>query len=103
VSGGIVSGAAVRDRTPDDDDWGLVVRGVGLWPIIEATLQRAFDVFVSSPTIIYVGYAALGVPTAAAAWRIKRITFAGGNPTTLQWSGTTFTAVWDDRTIIPYS
>jgi hypothetical protein len=103
MSGGIVSGAAVRDRTPDDDDWGLVVRGVGLWPIVEATLQRAFDVFVSSPTVIYVGYAALGAVPATAVWRIKRIVFVGGNPATLQWSGAGFAVAWDDRTTISYT
>lgn len=103
MSGGVVSGAAVRDTTPDADDWGEVVRPIGIVPVIEPTLQRQFDVYVSDPNTIYVGYADLGAATSAAAWKIKRIQFAASNPTDLMWSGDDFTAVWDDRTIIPYS
>ncbi len=113
MSGGIVSGAAVRNQPPDPDDWALVVRpiggtggggtGVNAQEVIEATVQRRFDVFVSDVSIIYVGYAALGEATSSSTWRIKRITFALGNPTSLQWSGSGFTAVWDDRTTISYS
>lgn len=58
---------------------------------------------MSDPSYVYVGYAALGVGPAEAGWQIKRITFAGGNPTVMQWSGAEFTAVWDDRTTISYS
>ena len=98
-----VSGPALRDRPPDADDWGTVVRPLGPVPIVDAVLQRQFDIFISSPTLIYVGYAALGATILDAAWRIKRITFALGNPTELQWSGESFTAVWNDRNLIPYS
>lgn len=102
MSGGIVSGAAVRDRTPDADDWGLVVRPIGVVPVTGAIYDQRFDIFASNPIYIYVGYADLGAVDAAPVWRIKRITFASGNPTVLVWSGPGFTAIWDDRTTIPY-
>lgn len=103
MSGGVVSGPSVRNDAPEADDYGLVVRGVGLFPVIAAVLQQRYDVFASSATLIYVGYAALGVVDADAAWRIKRITFVSGNPTAMEWSGSGFTVAWTARGAIPYS
>lgn len=93
------SGARVRADDPIPTDWGLVVRGVGTWQIIEPYLQRRFD--LTDPNTFYIGYAILGTLDASPAWTIKRIQFVAGNPTTLQWSD--HTAIWNNRLVTVYS
>lgn len=63
---------------------------------IEAQLYDLTD-----PTTFYIGSAVQGTLPAAAAWRIKRITFVGGNPTETRW--TDATAVWNDRLTETYT
>jgi len=53
-------------------------------------------------SIDYVGEAAIGTATSAAAWRIKKVDSTTG--IVLQWAGTgVFDQVWDNRTSLTYS
>lgn len=54
------------------------------------------------PTVIYVGYAAIGALDASAAWTIKRISFTSGNPTSTKWTAET-AAVWNNRASETYT
>lgn len=58
----------------------------------------------SSP--IYIGWATPGVPTSAAKWKIRKLTYdANGNVTQIQWAkgDVGFNSIWDDRATLSYS
>lgn len=55
----------------------------------------------TTPSVTYVGEAALGTATSAASWRIKKIDETSG--VVITWTGSGFDAVWDDRVIEVYS
>ena len=71
-------------------------------------------VAVSSPTyktriddtttagITYVGKAAIGTAESAASWQISKIDETGSE-TIITWSGSGFTAIWNNRTSISYT
>lgn len=55
---------------------------------------------------IYIGWAAPGVATSRAAWKIRKLTYdSNSNVTQIQWAGgdVGFNAVWDNRTTLTYS
>lgn len=55
-------------------------------------------------TTSYLGEAAPGTATSAAAWRIKELTFTGDDVTILYADGnSSFDNVWDDRASLSYS
>lgn len=58
----------------------------------------------ASATVTYVGEAAAGSATSAAAWRIKKITTTGAD-LAITWAGgdTAFDKIWDNRTGLSYS
>lgn len=60
---------------------------------------------VVSATISYVGYAAPGTATSAAAWQIKRLTTAadGGIDVEVADGNLNFDNVWDNRASLTYS
>lgn len=55
-------------------------------------------------SITYIGQAAVGTPTSAPKWRIRRITDSGGNLTIEYVDGkTAWNSTWDDRVSYSYS
>jgi len=48
VSGGLVSGAAVRDQTPDADDQGMVVRPIGTVTVLDPAALGASSTVAAS-------------------------------------------------------
>ena len=72
-------------------------------PINTATASYALELDEASATVTYVGEAAAGSSTAAAVWRIKRITLTGSD-LSIKWADgdTNFNNVWDDRAILSY-
>jgi hypothetical protein len=58
----------------------------------------------SAGAITYVGDAAVGAATSAAAWRIKRITVSG-DLATVEWAdgNQNFDNIWDNRASLTYS
>lgn len=68
----------------------------------EAIYKKLID-DTTTTSVTYVGEAALGTATSAASWRIKKID-ESGSPTSITWSGTSFTAIWNNRaTTVSYS
>ena len=53
----------------------------------------------------YIGEATPGTAQGDLAWRIRKVTYTGGNPTGIKWAGgtTEFNKVWDDRGDYDYS
>lgn len=53
----------------------------------------------------YIGEATPGTAQGDPVWRIRKVTYTGGNPTGIEWAeGTTeFNKVWDDRGDYDYS
>src|SRR5574337_2002319 len=110
----IVAGAT---QLLSDDEWDSVVsskRGPGqlnpqalpvsatvnasVTPAPAYALATRVDDVGGSPDVTYVGEADPGTATAAALWRVKRLTDDGSEFTTVEWAGTgTFDQVWDDR------
>ena len=58
---------------------------------------------VASSSVTYIGWAAPGAVTSAAAWRILKITESGGT-TSFLWpsTGVDFKHVWDNRASLTY-
>lgn len=54
---------------------------------------------------VYVGEAAPGSATSAAAWKIKRLSYSGDNLTAVEWADgdTQYDNIWDNRASISYS
>lgn len=71
--------------------------------IADKGLTMAIEYSGNNP--IYVGEAAPGTPKSSSAWRIKKITWSGSNPTDIQWADGTaeFTKEWDERSNYTYS
>lgn len=61
----------------------------------EPVLKKLID-DTTTTNVTYVGEAALGTATSSASWRIKKID-ESTSPTSITWSGTGFTAVWNNR------
>ena len=53
----------------------------------------------------YIGYAAPGTATSAAAWQIRKLTYSGGDVTQVNFAAgvNDYTKVWDDRATYSYS
>lgn len=68
-------------------------------------LAMRYDPDADPPTLAYHGEAAAGASEAAAAWRIKRLTFAPDGGVTSEWAGgvETFTHAWAARASLSYS
>jgi hypothetical protein len=56
----------------------------------------------TTPSVTYLGKAAIGTATTAASWQISKID-ESGSVTSITWSGSGFTAIWDNRTSISYT
>lgn len=56
----------------------------------------------STPSVTYVGKAAINTATSAASWQISKID-ESGSVTSITWSGSGFTAIWNNRTSISYT
>ena len=71
--------------------------------IAEDEVQYDVEVENASSTVTYVGQAAPGTATNAAAWRIKRITDTGST-VTVDWANGSdaFDQIWDDRATLTY-
>lgn len=55
---------------------------------------------------VYIGRAAAGTATSAAAWQVQKLTYdVDGNVTAIQFAGGTndYNQVWDDRATLTYS
>lgn len=74
------------------------------FPSVQNVDQAARKMLIDSvnPNAIYIGQAAIGSGTSSPAWRIQKITITGPN-TDISWSGSNFTAVWDDRASLSYT
>ncbi len=95
----------------DTDDSIKIGNGSGVFA--DVTAARAIKVDGSgvyavqtdqaSATVLYVGKAAAGSATSAAAWQIRRITTTGSN-LSVQHAGSTnaFTGIWDNRAGLSY-
>ena len=61
--------------------------------------------YVGGPNPIYVGEAPPGTSAAALSWRIKRITWAAGNPTAVEWANgsAAMVHIWNERDLYSYS
>ena len=64
-------------------------------------MRAAYD---GSGNLQYIGYAAPGTATSAAAWQIRKLTYSGGDVTQVDFAGSVndYTKVWDDRTTYAY-
>lgn len=56
----------------------------------------------TTPSVTYVGKAAIGSSEASAVWQISKID-ESGSVTSITWSGSGFTAIWNNRTSISYT
>ena len=56
----------------------------------------------TTPSVTYVGKAAIGTAESAASWQISKID-ESGSVTSITWSSSDFTAIWDNRTSISYT
>ena len=77
----------------------------GTFTATDAGYTRRVDSDVSGNPI-YIGKAAIGSDSGAAAWQIQKITYDGnGNPVAIQWAGSAdaFTNSWDNRASLLYS
>lgn len=72
---------------------------------VESTEHYTKRIAYTGANPIYVGRAAIGTASNAAAWQIQKITYDGDNPTVIEWAGgnETFTQVWDNRASLSYS
>lgn len=78
--------------------------GTSPWLVTDKTYTVAIENDVDGNPI-YIGLAPQGSAKSAAAWQIRKLTFASGNPTDIQFAGGTsaFTSIWDNRSGLSYS
>jgi len=71
--------------------------------IVDTPFTTAIE--YSGDNAIYVGEAEPGSAKSAAAWRIKKITYSGSNPTDIQWAegNGNFNKIWNNRAGYSYS
>ena len=71
-------------------------------PSVAYQKQYAYD---AGGNVIYEGWAAPGIATAAPLWAIKRYTYSGSNVVAEQWAGGNACEayIWDDRSSLNYS
>lgn len=84
------SGALVTDST--------ISGNVSTFSAIYKTLIDT----TSTANVTYIGKAAIGTATSAASWQISKID-ESGTVTSITWSGSGFTAIWDNRTALTYT
>ena len=67
--------------------------------------MKTRSVYVSGSDILYLGFAAPGTATSAAAWQIRRISNYTENDPYVDFAGGTnnFDQVWDDYATLDYS
>lgn len=72
--------------------------------IIDTGLTVAID-YDGGANPVYVGEATADTAKSVAAWRIKKITWSGSNPTDIQWADgeSAFVNIWNSRTTYSYS
>ena len=73
------------------------------WPLFDFSAappyQQVLD-YAGGTSPIYIGWATPGVPTSAAKWKIRKLTYDGnGNVTQIQYANgdVGFTQIWDNR------
>lgn len=64
-------------------------------PTTSAAYKTLIDE-TTTPSVTYLGKAAIGTATSAASWQISKID-ESGSVTSITWSGSGFTAIWDNR------
>lgn len=69
--------------------------------VVPTTYKTLIDE-TSTPSVTYLGRADIGSLTSAAKWQISKIDESGA-VTSITWSGSGFTAIWDNRTSLSYS
>ena len=93
ASGSVITSSALN---PAPTDRGVVSRNL--------KVEYATQIDEASSTITYIGYAALGVATSAASWRIKRISISG-TVTSIAFAdgNANYDQSWDGRAGYAYS
>jgi hypothetical protein len=73
--------------------------------IMGTTLALRYDQDADPPTVAYLGQAQPGTATAAALWRIQKLSFGVDGDVTAQWADgdADFDNVWDNRAALTYT
>lgn len=68
-------------------------------------LALQYDQDADPPTIAYLGVAQPGASTAAAVWRIQKLTFNAGGDVVITWAdgNGNFDNIWNNRASLTYS
>ena len=80
--------------------------GTSPWLTTMPTSDRITEIdYVMGASPIYIGLAAAGTATSAAAWQIKKLTYSGTDVVSILYAGGSiaFTAIWDNRAALSYS
>jgi hypothetical protein len=73
--------------------------------IMGTTLALRYDQDADPPTVAYLGQAQPGTSTAAALWRIQKLSFGVDGDVTALWAdgNANFDNVWDNRASLTYT
>lgn len=73
--------------------------------VMATNYATRYDQDASTPTFAYLGKAAVGTATSAAAWQIQKLTFGVDGDVDITWADgdASFDNVWDDRASLSYS
>lgn len=87
---------------PAVDDVGIVVRNIpcGTQDVnVVNEVQYQIRMAYTGSDVEYVGESLPGVAENAIGWRIKKLTYSGGNVVAIDWADDTsqFTKIWNDR------